>query len=166
MTKQMTWGRHPDYAGGQWIKLFKGTDIHRMTERRAQGFELRVMPEWFHPEETISRILSEEDRKTAFIRTVTNMSGAKQRWKERAETGLSDGQLSEALSYELGIAGGSSSHNSINIAYKRAGLKIWASWQNVNSCIDAPIFEGQQTIAMARKIFDIADPADRQMSLF
>ncbi len=166
MTKQMTWGRHPDYAGGQWIKLFKGRDIHRMTERRAQGFELRVMPEWFYPEETISRILSGEDRETAFIRAVTNMSGAKQRWKERAETGLSEEQLSEALHYELGIAGGNSCHNSINIAYKGAGLKIWASLQSVNPCIDAPIFEGKQTIAMAREIFEIVDPADRQMNLF
>ena len=124
------------------------------------------MPEWLHPEKAISRILSEEDRKTAFVRAVTNMSGAEQRWKERTETGLNDEQLSKALSYELGIAGGNSCRNTINIAYKTAGLKIWASWQSVNPCIDAPIFEGQQTIAMARKIFEITDPADRQMSLF
>ncbi len=166
MIHYMTWGRHPDYAGGQWIKLFRGSNVSDTTHRKAQGFELRVMPVLFHPEKTVSRILSEDNKKEVFIRAVTSMAGAKKRWKERAETGLDEQSLYDALRYELGTACGSGCSDRINIAYQGAGLKIWASWQSVNHCIDTPIFEGKHTMAMARLVYSICDPDDRQQKLF
>lgn len=168
MTHYVTWGRHPDYASGQWIKLFGGSNASDTAARKAQGFELRVMPVYFHPEKSVTRMLTEEDRKTAFLRALTSTQGAKERWQERAETGLNDQDLHDALRYELGIAGGSGCRDSISIsiAYEGAGLKIWASWQSVNACIDTPIFEGTHAVAMARLVFGIADLDDKQMSLF
>lgn len=44
------------------------------------------------------------------------------------------------------------------------GLKIWGSWQGINHVQDRPLFEGRATIAMAREVYGIRDPADRQMS--
>ncbi len=166
MTQSMTWGRHPDYANGTWIKLYKGKSQPKEAERKAQGFELRFMPLWFHPEGGTSRILTDEDKKAAFICATNNMQGATSRWQQRAESGLNDEQLHDALRYELGIAGGSSCADSISVSYAGAGLKIWASWQSVNDCIDAPIFEGKQTIAMARLVYGITDASDTQMALF
>jgi hypothetical protein len=167
MAQYMTWGRHPDYADGQWIKLFRGKNASDIAHRKAQGFELRIMPEWMHPEKkTACPALTDEDRKEAFLRAVTHTQGAKSRWQERTETGLTDTDLEKALRYELGIAGGSGCSVSVKVEYEGAGLKIWASWQGVNPCIDAPIFEGRQAMAMARQVFGIADPDDKQMSLF
>lgn len=166
MTHYITWGRHPDYAGGQWIKLFRGKNASDTSHRKAQGFELRVIPTHFYPEKQSTRILTEEDKKSAFMRAVTSTQGAKQRWKERLETGLNDQDLHDALRYELGIAGGSGCRNSIDVAYEGAGLKIWASWQSANPCIDAPIYEGKHTMAMARLVFEIADPENKQLALF
>ncbi len=165
-TKTITWGRHRDYAGGKWIKLFGGSNASDIAYRKAQGFELRVMPVFMHPEKTVTRILTEEDKKQAFIRAVTNTTGAKDRWQERVETGLNDQDLHDALRRELGIAGGGGCRDSVKVEYEGSGLKIWASWQGVMPCIDAPIFEGRHTIAIARLVFGIPNPDDQQMSLF
>lgn len=124
----MTWGRHPDYANGKWIKLFRGSNVSDMASRKAQGFELRVMPLYFHPVKESTRILTEQDRHAAFVQAVTNTQGAQKRWNERQNTGLSDEDLHSALRYELGIAGGGGCRESISICYQGAGLKIWASW--------------------------------------
>lgn len=110
--------------------------------------------------------LSQSDIESCFIRAVHSFANAKQRWKERATTGLTDQELHDALKYELGIAGGSGCRDSISIAYQGAGLKIWASWGYANSCLDTPVLQGAVTIAMARQVFGIANPDDRQMALF
>ncbi len=110
--------------------------------------------------------MTNDDKKKAFIRAVNNMQDAENRWKERAEIGLTDEQLSQALRYELGIAGGSGGRDALSIAYEGSGLKIWAGWQNINPYMDQPIFEGQKTVKMARIVFGIADPSDKQMALF
>lgn len=166
MTHYITWGRHPDYAGGKWIKLFRGRNASDTAYRKAQGFELRVMPSFMHPEKTVTRILTEEEKKQAFVRAVTNTTGAKKRWRERVETGLNDQDLHDALRRELGIAGGGGCRDSVKVEYQGVGLKIWASWQGVMTCIDTPIFEGKHTMAMARQVFGIANPDDQQISLF
>ncbi len=106
------------------------------------------------------------DKKKAFIRATHNMQDAEKRWKERTKTGLTDEQLSQALRYELGIAGGSGSRDTLSIAYEGSGLKIWAGWKSINPYMEQPIFEGQQTINMARMVFGIIDPNDKQMTLF
>ena len=167
MKQYITWGRHPNYADGQWIKLFRGKNASDTAYRKAQGFELRVMPEWMRPEKkTTNCILTDEDKQKAFIRAVTNTAGAKDRWKKRAEKGLNDQGLHDALRRELGIAGGGGCRDSVKIEYQGAGLKIWASWQGVTTCIDSPIFEGKHTMKMARQVFGIDNPNEQQMSLF
>lgn len=51
MTKElMTWGRHPDYANGQWIKLAAGNDKAEYRYRKQQGFILRTVPLGTHPD--------------------------------------------------------------------------------------------------------------------
>lgn len=167
MTKFITWGRHPNHANGQWIKLFKGSNANDTATRKAQGFELRLMPFRLHPEKDADfPALTEENRKEAFLRSVMNMEGAKMRWQERAKTGLTDSELEKALRYELGTAGGSGGSDILNISYQGSGLKIWAGWRYILTSYDVPIFEGKSTIAMARKTFNIANPNDKQISLF
>ncbi len=111
--------------------------------------------------------LTFDDKREAFLAATQTFLEAGSRWKSRSKRGLTDEQLEEALSNELGIAGGrSSSGKCPTIEYQGAGLKIWASWSSINSYYDTPIYEGKETMAMARLTFNIADPTDGQMSLF
>lgn len=50
-------------------------------------------------------------------------------------------------------------------AYQGAGLKIWISWEVHNHVTMKPTLAGESTIAMARLIYGLKDPADRQMLL-
>lgn len=110
--------------------------------------------------------LTEDDKQEAAIRAMTSFSDAKKRWQERAKTGLNDIDLSDAIRYELGIAGYSGCRDGLKVSYSGAGLKIWASWDGVNTYEQKPIFQGKQTIAMARLVFNIPNPEDKQISLF
>ncbi len=114
----------------------------------------------------MKRILTDADKKAAFLRATHSFTNAKKRWKERAEHGLTDEQLTKALKYELGIAGGSGCRDTVSVSYQGAGLKIWASWNISFNTTNKPIFEGKETIQMARIVFGIADPNNAQMSLF
>lgn len=110
--------------------------------------------------------LSNEDRHHAFLRATGGMNKSSDRWAKRAETGLSDDELADALKCELGIFGGRGGPDQLDITYQGAGLKIWATWEVINHCAIAPIFQGAKTIAMAREIYGITDPDDKQMGLF
>jgi hypothetical protein len=114
----------------------------------------------------MTRELSTQDKYEAFMRAVHSFANAKERWQQRAASGLTDDELKEALRYELGIAGGSSCSDSIKVEYQGAGLKIWASWDSFNHYGTKPIFEGADTIAFAREVFGISNPDDEQLSLF
>jgi hypothetical protein len=52
----------------------------------------------------------------------------------------------------------------LGISYQGSGLKIW-----VDRCIGShrgkPILAGAATVAMARAVYGIKDPTDRQMTL-
>lgn len=115
---------------------------------------------------SIPRSLTPDDRRKGFIKATSNMSGAADRWRNRAASGLSDAQLAEALAYEIGIMGGSSGPGSIWLSYKSAGLKIWISWDFQSMNQTKPTFEGRTTIAMARHVYAIKDPADIQLAMF
>jgi hypothetical protein len=114
----------------------------------------------------MTRELSTQDKHEAFMRAVHSFANADERWQQRAVSGLTDDELKEALRYELGIAGGSSSRGSIRVEYQGAGLKIWASWDSFNHYGTKPILEGTDTMAFAREVFEISNPDNEQLSLF
>lgn len=110
--------------------------------------------------------LSPAELKEVFVRAVNSFSGAVDRWQARAQSGLTDDELSEALSYELGIFGGSTSRSGIDVTYQRAGLKIWAARSFVDRSKTGPVLQGKTTIEMAREVYGISDPNETQLALF
>ena len=115
----------------------------------------------------MTRELSSEEKRRTFIRATSGMSGAAERWKERAAKGMSDEQLAAALAYELGIEGGASSRKDVPAYHvKGAGLQIWISWDFPRCHQEKPTFKGSDTVAMARQVYGIRNPEDKQMDLF
>lgn len=114
----------------------------------------------------MSRPLTEADRRAGFLRATGGFSKAAERWAERAARGLADDELAEALAYELGIFGGSCGPGDLWLTFQGAGLKIWISWESHNHVTMRPTFAGKSTIAMARQVYGIRDPVDRQFDLF
>jgi hypothetical protein len=114
----------------------------------------------------MTRPLTEADKREGFIRATGGFSGGNERWAEHAARGMSDAELTEALAFELGIFGGSGGPNCLSLTYRGAGLKIWISWETHNHVTMKPTFEGKGTVAMARLVYGISDPADRQLALF
>jgi hypothetical protein len=45
-------------------------------------------------------------------------------------------------------------------------LKIWIGWDIDSNHDQPPTFQGMATVAMARAVYRIKDPADRQLALF
>ena len=79
--------------------------------------------------------------------------------------GMNDAELKAALERALGIFGGSGARGCLHVTYTGAGLRIWGGWHIVNHCVEAPLFSGNATIAMAREIYEIRNPDDDQLSL-
>lgn len=52
----------------------------------------------------------------------------------------------------------------LGISYQGSGLKIWAD-RGIGSYTRKPILAGAATVAMARMVYGIRDPNDKQMSL-
>lgn len=113
----------------------------------------------------MTRPLSEADKRAGFMRATGGFSGAKARWAERAARGMSDAELAKALAYEIGIFGGSCGPGDLWITYQGAGMKLWISWEVHNHVTMKATFEGKATIAMARLVYGIKDPAERQLAL-
>lgn len=111
------------------------------------------------------RLLTEADKRKGFMRATGGFSGAKARWAERAARGMTDTELAEALYKEIGIFGGSCGPGELWLTYQGAGLKIWISWEVHNHVTTKPTFDGKSTIAMARLVYGIKDPFERQLSL-
>ena len=79
---------------------------------------------------------------------------------------MTDEELGSALEWVLGIWGGSCGPGDLDVSFQGSGLRIWASWAIRNHRKDKPLFAGAATIAMAREVYGIANPQDRQMRLF
>lgn len=114
----------------------------------------------------MTRPLTDAERRDGFMRATGGFSRSHERWAERAARGMTDAELAEALSHELGIFGGSGGPDQPSLTFQGAGLKIWISWETHNHVAMKPTFEGKATIAMARLVYGIKDPADKQLSLF
>jgi hypothetical protein len=111
-------------------------------------------------------IVGEAERIAGFRKATSSYAGSAARWLERAAKGMNDNDLADALAYEMGTFGGSCSPDGICVEYKAAGLKIWISWEIENTHLTEPVFQGRATVAMARAVYGIADPTDRQFALF
>ncbi|WP_305971047.1 MULTISPECIES: hypothetical protein [unclassified Mameliella] len=110
-----------------------------------------------------ARPLSQADKEEAF-RIATKALTC---WyADDIAAGMTDEDLEAALVRVLGIWGGSCGPGRLDVVFQGAGLKIWAGWHIVNHVTEAPLFKGNATIAMARHVYGIANPNDRQMSLF
>jgi hypothetical protein len=111
-----------------------------------------------------SEPLSPDDKARALRLAAESMEGAPKRWAERVGTGQTDDQLARALEYEFGAMGGCSRHD-IGVTYQGNGLKLWAD-RCIGSRSQPPILEGQATVRLAREVYGIADPEEKQMGLF
>lgn len=111
---------------------------------------------------TKSRELTRYDRQESFCRATRDFA---RRYEQEINCGMSDADLENALKESLGIFGGCGCKDSISLCWQGAGLRIWAGWHGCNSYLEEPIFEGRETIAMAREIYQINDPDMDQLSL-
>lgn len=84
---------------------------------------------------------------------------------DELKQGVSDDRLTELLKRALGIVGGSCGPNRLHVSHQGSGLKIWASREIHNHCQMTPVFQGAQTIKMAREVYGIEDSSEDQMSL-
>jgi len=109
--------------------------------------------------------LTPDEKRWAFRRATNSMEGSDRRWADRVKSGLTDEHLAEALRYELGAMGGSCGTGELGVSHQGNGLKIWAD-RCAGSRLGRPILEGTATLHLAREVYGIRDPADKQISLF
>jgi len=111
---------------------------------------------------TSSSELTPGEKALAFRRAT---SGFADRFAGSIGSGMTDPDLESALKSYLGIFGGSGGPDTIDVAYQGAGLKIWAARSCPNHVLEKPVFEGKATVQMARQVYDITDPTDKQLPL-
>jgi hypothetical protein len=110
--------------------------------------------------------LTPDEKIWAFRRATNSMCNSGKRWAERVASGLTDEQLAEAIKYELGSMGGSSGPGSLSVEYAGDGLKIWAGHGTAGRHSTPPICLGPATVRLAREVYGIRDPEERQFGLF
>ena len=111
--------------------------------------------------------LTPDEKLWAFRRATNAMSGSDRRWAERVRTGVTDEQLADALKYELGEVAGFYGHdNGVNVECEGNGQKIWASHGMPHRHTATPMCQGPATLRLAREIYGIADPDEKQGRLF
>ena len=108
--------------------------------------------------------LRSEEIESAFRRATSGFAGGMERWAERAARGMTDEELAQALKHEIGIFGGQCGPGMLGISYQGSGLRIWAD-RGIGSHGRKPILAGAATVAMARTVYGIRDPDDKQMIL-
>lgn len=113
------------------------------------------------------RPLSSADIEAAFRRATSSFEGAKDRWRERARTGMTDQELAAALAYELYSEGGGSGYGDCpSYWFNKNGLKIWACWVNASGR-GKPTVQGADSVHMARRVYGISSRWQQgQMLLF
>jgi hypothetical protein len=112
---------------------------------------------------TRKRPLTWEEREQAFRIATRSLV----HWYEKElVTGMTDLELEAALTRCLGIMGGCGGPGRMSIEFRGSGLRIWAARGSLNSVQSKPVFAGRATVAMARELYRIPDPSNRQMQLF
>ncbi|SDG14221.1 hypothetical protein [Thalassobaculum litoreum] len=110
--------------------------------------------------------LSHEDRTYALSRATAGLPRVMTRRGVSLADGLTDARLAEALSSAMGEHGGCGGPDEPSLAWCGAGLRIWASWESVNTVQDTPVFQGVATVRAAREHWRIPDPDEAQLCLF
>jgi hypothetical protein len=108
--------------------------------------------------------LKAEEIDYAFRKATSGFAGGMERWAERAARGMTDEELAQALKHEIGIFGGQCGPGMLGISYQGNGLRIWAD-RGIGCLRRKPILAGAATLAMARTVYGIRDPDEKQMSL-
>jgi hypothetical protein len=106
--------------------------------------------------------LTEAEKLIAFRRVTRALPAW---YPKEIKRGMTNAELKEALARVLGT-GGSCGPGEMDIRQEGSGLRIWASWEPDYSRTQRPIFAGDATMALARHVYGIADPDNRQLSLF
>jgi len=107
-------------------------------------------------------VLDEAAKLRAFRRVTCSMAGARERWAERARTGMTNAQLAEALQFEIGVGGTCDHEFWIEHSY----MNIWVAGPEGGVDRSHPTFSGAFTIKTAREVYGIADPSIPQLGLF
>jgi hypothetical protein len=109
-----------------------------------------------------TRPLTEADKIVAFRACTRSFP---KHYAAEIAAGMTDDQLAAALERHIGILGGASARKYCpSIAYRGAGLCIWASWGSADFK-GTPIYSGVATLRLARQLYGIADPDERQLQL-
>ena len=85
-------------------------------------------------------------------------SGLPRFFSAETKAGMIDKALEKALKSVLGIFGGSGGPEQLWVSHQGAGLKIWRSRGVHNHVLDAPLFAGKTTVAMAQYAYGIRNP--------
>jgi hypothetical protein len=110
--------------------------------------------------------LTPDEKVWAFRKATNSVENAPKRWTERVRTGLTDEQLAAAIKYELGEMGGYCGSDGVSVEYEGNGLKIWAAHGMPHRHTETPMCAGPATLRLAREVYGIADPEEKQMGLF
>jgi len=111
-------------------------------------------------------VLTHEGRLSALAKTTAGLPRELARRGVSLAEGLTDPRLAEALSVAMGEHSGSGGPDALSLAWCGAGLRIWASWENINIVQDTPVFQGTATVKAAREYWRIPDPDEAQLGLF
>jgi hypothetical protein len=112
----------------------------------------------------MNRPLTDGDRVEAFRLATTGFERAAERWQAAANRGLTDEQLAQMLSDEIGMFGCRRSVVGLNVEFQRTGLR--GTWESTVRTTNPPIYQGDATVRMARVVYGIAEPGMRQLDLF
>ncbi|NQW11772.1 MAG: hypothetical protein HQ481_18065 [Alphaproteobacteria bacterium] len=110
--------------------------------------------------------LSHEDRNYALSRATAGLPCMLERRGVSPAEGLTDTRLAEALSSAMGEYGGCGGPDEPSIAWCKAGLRIWASWDAPSTVQDTPVFQGVATVKAAREHWNIPNPDEVQLCLW
>lgn len=109
------------------------------------------------------KVTSIEGLNKQLHRALHHFEGAEARWAALRKKGASDDELREALGYDLGLGGSSSSRDIGSVAYK--GGKNPGIWFNSISTQGKPSLQGKELLAAVRDLLGIRrEPAKEESS--
>lgn len=93
-------------------------------------------------------------------RAMACMQGAPNRWEERAKTGLTDSELKEALSFELGAFGGVSCSD-YQVSHINTPISIFLGSTCARLAPGVRVVKGAELLKVARAIWNVQEPGSQ-----